>query len=172
VYARTKLEAEQQLAHLAAEYGVPMLTVRVFGLIAPKQAANYVLHSLIARVHEENVQEVPGLEYVRDYLDARDVCESLLHLSAANWPASDCTVNLCSGVPVAIRDLLGVVLNIMEPDRAEGVLKSIRAAPGRPDDVAWLVGDPRRYVEMTGESPQHIPLADSVRDAVDAYEAS
>jgi nucleoside-diphosphate-sugar epimerase len=166
VYARTKLEAERELASVATDHGVPFLTARVFGLLAPRQAPNYVLPGLIERVRTRDLGFVQGLDFVRDYMDARDVCEDLLLLAAAEWPSGSIVLNVCSGVPVSIRQLLRVVIGAIAPDTAEVIARSARSAPGRPDDVQWLVGDPSRFVSLTGVPSQRIPLLTSVRDAV------
>jgi nucleoside-diphosphate-sugar epimerase len=171
VYAQTKLAAERTLRSLTSSRGAPFLAARVFGLLAPRQAPNYVLPALIERARTGNVQGVPGLDFARDYLDARDVCEDLLELAAADWPDRQVVVNVCSGVPVTIRELLRAVLDEIDAERAEGIAQEASAAPGRPDDVRWLVGDPGRFIRLTGSMPQRIPLSRTVADAVAAQVA-
>src|SRR5439155_15956129 len=96
VYARTKLAAEQALAERARARGCALIIARVFGLIAPRQPAHYVLPGLIRRVSEGRLEGVPGLSYYRDYLDSRDVCDVLIAL-AAQAGAEPTVVNVCSG---------------------------------------------------------------------------
>lgn len=166
VYARTKLEAEQELSSLSSTHGIPFLAARVFGLLAPRQAPNYVLPGLIKRVRTRDLNGVPGLDFARDYLDARDICEDLLLLASVPWPSDLIVVNVCSGVPVTIRDLLRTVIDVMDPGAADDIARDARPAPGRQDDVRWLVGDPGRFLRLTGAPSQRIPLATSVADAV------
>jgi UDP-glucose 4-epimerase len=166
VYARSKLEAEQELASLCSTRGIPFLIARVFGLLAPRQAQHYVLPGLIERVRVGDLNAIPGLDFSRDYLDARDVCEDLLLLASVPWPWDPTVTNVCSGVPVTIRQLLQVVSSVLNPDAAEEMAREARSAPGRNDDVAWLVGDPGRFVRLTATTPQRIPLATSVADAI------
>lgn len=166
VYAETKLAAEHTLEALAAPRGVPLLVARVFGLIAPQQAPNYLLPALIERVRTGRLEGIPGLDFARDYLDARDVCEDLLLLSAAPWPVPSIVVNVCSGVSVTIRDVLVAVIHELEPNRTADIERRATSAVGRPDDVRWLVGDPGRFVELTGHVPQRISLTTTVTDAV------
>jgi hypothetical protein len=75
-------------------------------------------------------------------------------------------VNVCSGVPVTIRDLLRAVLTEVGGNRARGGARSASAAPGRPDDLQWLVGNPTRFIDLTGNTPQRIPLSRTVADAI------
>jgi nucleoside-diphosphate-sugar epimerase len=166
VYARTKLEAEEVLGSLAASAGVAFVVARIFGLMAPRQASNYLLPALIDRVQRSDVINIPGLENVRDYLDARDVCRDLVRLCSADveWP--DGLLNICSGEPVRVRDVLEAVATLMNPSMAAQIMNRATAAAGRPDDVPWLVGDPSRFVRWTGDQPRQISLKQTVRDAI------
>lgn len=166
IYAQTKLAAEQELLSLASRHDVPFLVARVFGLLAPRQAPNYVLPGLIERARTGHLDGIPGLDFARDYLDARDVCENLLLLASAPWPDTSPVVNVCSGVAVTIRELLRRVMEVVDPTRADNVTRDATAAPGRPDDIRWLVGDPSRFIHLTGSLPQRIPLSRTVADAI------
>lgn len=166
VYARTKLQAEHELSKLAASRGAPLLVARVFGLLAPQQAPNYVLPGLIERVRRRDLQAIPGLDYVRDYLDARDICANLVLLASLTWPSNAEVLNICSGVPVSIRDLLRGVVHVMEPAAVDEILAQAKSAPGGPDDLRWLVGDPGRLTRLTATPPRQVSLAVSIADAV------
>jgi UDP-glucose 4-epimerase len=166
VYAQTKLAAEEALQALCASSDAPLIIARVFGLIAPRQSANYVLPALIERSWTGRFNGIPGLDFVRDYLDARDVCEDLLLLAAAALPEESAVVNVCSGVPVTIRDLLHAILREVDPEHADALAGSASPAAGRPDDIRWLVGNPSRFTGLTGLAPNRIPLSVTVADAV------
>ena len=166
VYAQTKLAAEEALRSLSVSSGVPILVARVFGLIAPRQSAHYVLPALIERAWGARFEGIPGLDYVRDYLDARDVCEDLLLLASADWLETSLVVNVCSGAPVTIRELLHAILLEIVPERADDVARHATSAPGRSDDIRWLVGDPSRFTRLVRALPNHIPLSATVADAV------
>lgn len=169
VYAATKLEAEAEFAERTARAEVPLVIARVFGVMAPGQPANYVLPGLIRRVRLGLLTEIPGLDMTRDYLDARDVCRDLLALTTTtSEDASDPIVNVCSGRPTTIRAVLRAVLAADgHPDPAGAAANAV-AAPGRTDDVRWLVGDPTRFVRRTGRNPQTLGLDATVRDALAA----
>lgn len=166
VYARTKLDGERAIQAVTADVGVPLIVARVFGLIGPGQPDGYVLPAMIQRVREERTALVPGLDNVRDYLDARDVCEDLLLLAGQRIPGGSLVVNVCSGIPVSVRDLLRAVARDIDPSQAARIATTAGSAPGRPDDIHWLVGDPGRFVTMTGMHPHRRPLALTVADAV------
>ena len=166
VYARTKLAAERAIAEITHRHRARLVIARVFGLVAPSQGPNYVLPALIDRARRRDLTGIPGLDFARDYLDARDVCADLLLLCAAEAAQDFEVVNVCSGVPVTIRDLLRTVLVVTDPSAADELSARATAAPGRPDDAAWLVGDPTRFTGLTGTAPQSIALLQTVTDAV------
>jgi nucleoside-diphosphate-sugar epimerase len=165
VYARTKLEAERRLQEACAALGVSCLVARVFGLLAPKQPPHYVLPGLIRRVREEQVQAVPGLSFVRDYLDARDVCRVLLDLAQLR-PFPEGVLNLCSGEPLALRDLITLIIRTVQPSAAERLIGALGEAPARPDDIPWIVGDAARLTALLGRGARHILPEQTLRDAL------
>jgi nucleoside-diphosphate-sugar epimerase len=166
VYAKTKREAEKAISSLANKLHTDYLIARVFGLLSPNQSPNYVLPSLIRRVRESNFSEIPGLSYVRDYLDARDVCAHLAQLSALEWNLSKTAlINICSGEPLSIRELLMKIVDVlgMNATSLQGLLTE---ATGRLDDVSWMVGDPQRLIAMLGRPPRTISLDQTIQDAL------
>jgi nucleoside-diphosphate-sugar epimerase len=166
VYATTKAEAEERLGSLCASFGAPLVIARVFGMIAPVQPATYLLPSLIHRVRGGDVGAIPGLRCVRDYLDARDVSRALLGLASRSSEAPR-VVNVCSGEGTSVREMLEMVIRRMRGDDASALLAAVGEAPGRADDVPWLVGDPQRLRAIIGP-PRTIDLRTSIDDAVRA----
>jgi GDP-4-dehydro-6-deoxy-D-mannose reductase len=167
-YARSKLAAERALEALARAEGFGLTIARVFGLVAPSQPPQYVLPGLLRRAREGRLDDVPGLDGVRDYLDARDVAAALVKLAVRPpAPGEVVVVNVCSGEGVALRSLLATILAALDRARADEAERA-SAAPGRPDDVAFLVGDPSRYEARVGAPARSIPLARTVADAVAA----
>ncbi|HET6962815.1 MAG TPA: NAD(P)-dependent oxidoreductase [Terriglobia bacterium] len=168
VYARTKLEAETQLKALADQLGVSLLIGRVFGLIAPRQPSHYVLPGLIHRVQTGALAATPGLEYYRDYLDSRDVCDALARfcILAVSETIPFRVVNICSGRAVSIRSLVEEIILAMHPNGKQELLSRLSAGPGRPDDIQWLVGSCARFEALTGTKLQQISLTQTIRDAL------
>jgi nucleoside-diphosphate-sugar epimerase len=172
VYAQTKADAEQVLHEICASLAVPLVIARVFGVVGPDQPNHYILPALIDRVTSRQIVDIPGLDYVRDYLDARDVAAhvvSLALLSNDLERPDSMVVNVCSGVGVAIRDLFNEIVVAIHGDgsvAAEDILANVSGAPGRPTDNEWLVGSPTRLIQETGRPPRSIDLATTVRDAL------
>ncbi len=127
-----------------------------------------MLPGLIRRVREGQLRGIPGLSYVRDYLDARDVCENLLALSHLNAVWRGEVVNVCSGDGVTLRELLREVVRVLRPAEEDELMREAVEAPGRADDVPWIIGDPTRFVALTSEHPRRITLRDTVHEATGA----
>lgn len=165
VYAKTKLAGEERLRAVADGRGARLLVARVFGIIGPDQRPSYLLPGLIRRARENDLAAVPGLDHVRDYLDARDVARHLAILAAVG-SAPD-TVNVCSGEPTRIGDLLDEVLRVTHAGDADALAaarSSITAAPGRDSDVPWLVGDPTLLDKHGDGVIRSIDLTDTVAE--------
>ena len=123
---------------------------------------------LIARVRKSRIDNIPGLDFSRDYLDARDVCGALIDLAlGASVPGVE-VIKVCSGAPVTIRQLLAAVASASVPPVDPSVIDRAVAAAGRPDDIPWIVGDPTRLESILGRSAGRIPVATTVGEAVDA----
>lgn len=161
VYARTKLAAERALSEYAREAGVPLVAARVFGLLGVRQPDNYMLPGLIRRVRQRELSAVPGLSFYRDFLDARDVCRCLIELWQRGLDAEGGVVNVCSGEPVQLRALVEQLIALIDPTRRE-----LGEAPGRADDVPFIVGDPTLLEQTLGRPARTIPLEQTLREAV------
>ena len=163
VYARTKLEAEAALMRLAATEGAGLWIARIFGLVGPSQPPHYVLPGLIRRAREGRLSDIPGLSHVRDYLDARDVCRNLVDLCAAGAAPEPRVINVCSGEGVSIRAIVEQILIALGTQAPP----TLGEAPGRPDDLPWIVGDPGRLTDLLGRPPRRISLQRTILDALE-----
>jgi hypothetical protein len=47
------------------------------------------------------------------------------------------------------------------------VEKRLKEAPGRPDDVAYMVGDAQRLTALLKKAPQTISLLQTIADSLD-----
>ncbi len=163
VYASTKLEAENELARLCTETKTPLTIARVFGLIAPKQPAHYVLQSVIRRARSKDLKDVPGLSNLRDYLDSRDVCMTLLRLASISATG---IFNLCSGEGVEIAYLLETALKEIHPNEADSLINSITEGAARADDIPEIIGDPTKVENRIGRECRTISVEQTIRDAI------
>jgi nucleoside-diphosphate-sugar epimerase len=171
VYAETKLEGEVRMIALAEGFGVDLAVGRVFGMIGPDQRPHYLVPGLIRRAHDGDLSAVPGLDYVRDYLDTRDVSRHLASLASMTPGHQGATVvNICSGEETRIGDLLDQLLALVhegDPDSLRQARNRVNAAPGRPSDVEWSVGDPSLLASLTSGPIQTISIEESLSAATE-----
>jgi nucleoside-diphosphate-sugar epimerase len=172
VYAKTKLEAEKALLAFSKVENFDFRIVRVFGLVAPIQPENYILHAMLKRAREKRVRDIPGLSGVRDYLDSRDVCRALVRI--VNLPDGDFSrvcpdriLNLSAGEGVTIRALAEASIRATYPEsEAEALVAEMTEAPPRADDVPRIVGAVDRFLALFGDNPRSISLDETIRDAL------
>ena len=166
VYAKTKLAAEERLRDLAEQLDHRLIVARVFGMIGPDQRPGYLLPGLVRRAREGDLVEIPGLDNVRDYLDTRDVAG---HLASLVVEGDGGTVNVCSGEPTRVGDLLDQVLQVehgADPQALEAARRRVTSAPGRDSDVAWLVGDPTRLARYATGPVRSISIGETIAEAM------
>ena len=160
------------MSALADGYGVDLTIGRVFGLIGPDQRPDYLVPGLIRRVRTDDLASVLGLDYVRDYSDTRDVSRHLasLALLTSDGPQRGATlVNVCSGEETRIGDLLDQLLSLVyggDPDALEEARGRVGAAPGRPTDISWSVGDPSVLADLIDGPVRSIPIAETLAEAL------
>lgn len=175
VYAKTKLEGEHQIRSIATEHGVDLTIGRVFGMIGPDQRSHYLLPGLIRRIRSGDLAEIPGLDHVRDYLDTRDVSRHLASLASAQSGSEhdrhEILVNVCSGEETRIGDFLDQLLSLFYEDDSEALRQArsrVGAAPGRPTDIKWSVGDPTLLSQVVPGPILLTPIADTLAEALSA----
>lgn len=150
-YARTKAAGEYLLADMAGD-ALPVIVLRLFNHTGPGQDERFVAPSFaaqIARILRDGGDQIQvgNLDAVRDFSDVDDIIEAYLAVIADQRPTAPFEIyNVGSGRPVAIQDLLNVLVDqsgraisaVVAPDRmrasdiprAEGVFDKFRARYG------------------------------------------
>lgn len=104
-YGVTKLAASQVILAKAKSEGFPGLVARPFLVYGPGQSKNSFLEKAVeAAARMEAFDTTPG-EQTRDFTPVQKVADELLQLSCPNNPTA-CIYNLCTGVPIRLRDAL------------------------------------------------------------------
>jgi GDP-4-dehydro-6-deoxy-D-mannose reductase len=160
-YAASKLAAETYALAWARAFELDVFVARPFNHIGPGQDARFVVSSFARQLAEiaagaPAVMKVGNLEAQRDFLDVRDVCAAYVLLVANARPGE--VYNICSGRPVAIREVLRQLITIAH------VPVEVRDDPERmrPSDLPILSGDATKLRTATGWEPS-IALAASLR---------
>lgn len=161
-YAASKAAAETYALAWHRSYGLDCLVARPFNHIGPGQDPRFVVASFARQLAQiaaggPAVLHVGNLEPQRDFLDVRDVVAAYV-LLLANGRAGE-VYNICSGHPVAIREVLRQLITIA------GVAVEVRDDPerARSSDLPILSGDATKLRAATGWAPR-IALTASLRD--------
>ena len=168
-YAASKAAAEACALAWSRAYGLDVLVARPFNHIGPGQDARFVVASFAAQLAAiaaggPRLMHVGNLDAQRDFLDVRDVAAAYAAL-IANGRSGE-VYNICSGRPVAIREVLRQLITIAR------VPVEIRDDPERlrPSDLPILSGDAGKLRAATGWEPRYA-LDASLRDAYAAVRA-
>jgi GDP-4-dehydro-6-deoxy-D-mannose reductase len=168
-YGATKAAAEVMLMQMARE-GLRVTCFRPFNHTGPGQASSYVMSSFaqqIARIEQglqEPVLRTGNLDLVRDFLDVQDVARAYLLVARGDASAEGECVNLASGRPMALRQLLDHMLSRSTVAiRQETDPNSLRAT-----DVPIVSGDIGKASALLGWSPQ-IPIEETLERMLDDW---
>jgi GDP-4-dehydro-6-deoxy-D-mannose reductase len=155
-YAATKAAADLALGEMALR-GLRAIQLRPFTHIGAGQTNGFVAAAFaqqIARIgagRQPAVLRTGSLDRWRDFLDVRDVCAAYgAALARADFLPPGIALNICSGTPRRIGDLLDDLL------RLSGVEARVEqeATRLRPTDVARVLGDGSRARESLGSAPE------------------
>lgn len=157
-YARSKQDAEVELARFARKHGrVRCVAARLFNVVGVGDEWPHVLPEIIRHLDSEIV--VGNTWPMRDYVHVRDVADALAFL-AEHAPYRYSAWNVATGVGTTVMGLIRRVQDV-----------AISAAPvrvidGRADD-GHLIGDPSRLRAM-GWMPTRT-LDDAIGELLDAH---
>lgn len=169
LYGVSKAAQSLAAAAVARRWNLPLVRTRAFNITGPRESLALVGASFaeqIARIEKGERKPrimVGPLGAVRDFTDVRDVARA--YVAAASEPAAVGGVfNVCSGRPVAIREVLDRLVALAGVD-VEIVPNP--AFAGR-EDRSVFIGDGTRARETFGYEPV-IPLEDSLEDLLEDW---
>jgi len=147
-------------------YGLKTVRLRLFNHTGPGRPDRFVASSFARQLAEieKGVRppriRVGNLDVIRDFTDVRDVARAYRLAALHGRPGE--VYNVCSSRPVAVRDILDILLGM---SRAE---VRVEVDPGRlrSADVPVLYGSRERFTAITGWEPE-IPLERTLRDLLD-----
>lgn len=170
-YAVSKAAQDLLLGQSARATGPSTVRLRPFIHTGPGRPATFAESDFARQIAEIEAGRRPprlavgNLDAVRDICDVRDVVRG--YRLAADPRHAGSAYNLCRGVGVTMRDVLGILQDLARTD----VEVEIDADRLRPADVSVLVGDPRNARSELGWRPE-IPLEDTLADLLDWWRAT
>jgi UDP-glucose 4-epimerase len=145
-YGAAKLAATMEGQTLSARLGVPLVTLRFFGVYGPGEAPHRIIPALRKKLEAGEPVPLTHGKQVRDLMYVDDLCEAIGAAIGAALPTGT-IYNVCTGVPVSIRD---VCLTVCHALGASPDLLKFGATDLRPGEQLWVVGDPGRFRAATG----------------------
>ena len=163
LYAATKLALNVAARNVAQTADVNLTWARLFYVYGPYEDERRVVPSLILSLLRDQPFDATKGEQVRDYLHVADVASAFWALIEASVPG---VVNVASGVPVTVRQVMETVGNII--GRTE--LIRFGALPYRDWEPMFICADNRRLIENTTWVPQY-DLEQGLRHTVEWWQA-
>lgn len=139
VYGKTKWEAEEALKKEAQNSGTELVIARVFSILPRILRPGYLLTNLHARAKNKDFSPIPGLNNVRDFIKTTEVGRQLVALTDETLENHQ-VVLICTGIGRTVRE---IAVDVFKEHGLDGNL--LKEAPGRPDDVQYIVGTPYKF---------------------------
>jgi len=160
-YGVSKLAGEKYCYAYWHEHALDVVTVRIFNTYGPRQT-RYVMFDLLAKLHgcPERLEVLGDGEQVRDYCYVSDTIDGLLIAAQEGLPGS--VLNVASGEPVVIRELVGRMLKIAGLDGRTEVCYTGHTWKG---DIPKLLGDSTKLRQL-GFEPR-VSLEEGLRQLND-----
>jgi len=132
---------------LALQLGLPLVNLRLFHVYGPGESPA----RLIPHLHEPLSRGLPAPltagEQMRDLVYIDDVVEALWAAASLPQTGEPAAYNVCSGLPITIRQIGGLVAQQMNVPLS---LLRWGDLPYRPGEPMRAVGDNRRFAQATG----------------------
>ena len=135
-YAAQKAEAELYLLEKSKESNVQIVILRLFSVAGPNMAEHYLASNIL---RSQNFEPVPNALDVRDFLPV-EVAAKMIYSVAETSTVLPLIVNVCSGVPIRIKDKVFDLFPAWPPN---SFINSHSELP-------WLVGNPSLFKEHLG----------------------
>jgi GDP-4-dehydro-6-deoxy-D-mannose reductase len=169
-YAESKAAMEEASKPFSEGTNLSITVTRSFNHTGPRQGTEFVIPTFarqIARIEkglDEPVVRHGNLEAKRDFLHVRDVVRAYRLLLCETKPQPWRVVNVASGVPAVIRDVLDeLIRQARVPVRTEA-----DPARMRPSDMPECIGDPSALTALTGWQPE-ILLSQTLAETLDYW---
>jgi len=163
VYGQAKNSLSRLVDAYAEATGLSTAWARIFFVYGPGEAEHRLVPHVIDRLLERRPAPCTHGRQLRDYLHVDDVAEALVALLQSEGRGA---VNVGSGTPVALRDLIYEIA-----DQLDGHdLVRLGARSPNPDEPPLLVANPTRLRDEVGWSPSR-SLTDGLQATIQARRA-
>jgi len=158
IYGASKLSLRYMGEQLAKQLGIGFAWGRVFYVYGPAEDHRRFVSSMINTLLDEKDFLASSGEQVRDFLHVDDLAAAFVSLATTETTG---VFNLCSGNPIAMRDLMELIGEMLE--RTQRV--QLGARPKNLFDPPFICGDNSK-LKATGWEPK-FNLKSGLRDTID-----
>lgn len=137
--------------------GVDVAVLRLFNVYGEGEAPHRLLPSIVSAARAGRQILLSAGTQVRDFVDVDDACGAIeaAVLGLRSGRLESGPYNVCSGTGTTVAAFATAVVDALGADRG---LLQFGAVPLRPDDLARLVGDPKKFSNATGWSARELRL--------------
>jgi nucleoside-diphosphate-sugar epimerase len=158
VYGQAKNSLSRLVEAYAGATELSTAWARIFFVYGPGEAEHRLVPHVIDRLLEHRPASCTHGRQLRDYLHVDDVATALVALLQSEVQG---TVNIGTGTPVALRDLIYEIA-----DQLDGrALLQLGTRSLAPDEPPLLVANPTRLRDEVGWRPSR-SIADGLRDTI------
>ena len=152
VYGAAKAASVAFARTLSAESGLPLATLRLFGVYGPGELPQRLVPHLLTRLERREAADLtPGFQ-IRDLLYIDDAVEAYrAALTAPDALFDGREYNVCTGTPVSVRAVGALAAELLG---APPELLRWGAKPARVEEPAWIAGDAGMFRAATGWAPR------------------
>lgn len=162
-YARTKAEADVMLLGPLREQGLSVVVLRPYLVYGPGSQPRQLLPALIAACLEgRDFPMTDGLQR-RDFVYVGDVARAVA-LAATAPEAVGRVIDICTGTPRQVADVVRLVVDRIRPERGGPLLG---ATPRPADEPEAHYGDPARAEALLAWKPE-VSLEEGLDRTIDA----
>jgi UDP-glucose 4-epimerase len=159
LYGATKAASVLIGNALAARLSTPFVTIRLFGVYGRGERPHRLIPYTMDRLNKNEPVDLTSGEQVRDMVYIDDVIDAFVTAARHGSIMSGSVYNLCTGVPVTIREVGETVARMM--GKSSSLLRWGERAYSS-SEAMWLVGDNRKFEQVTGWKPK-VGLPDGIR---------
>jgi dTDP-glucose 4,6-dehydratase len=150
-YSASKIGADRIAESFYRSYDLPVATLRPFNTYGPRQSARAVIPTIITQALTGSEVRLGSLEPVRDFTYVADTALGFLKIAMVDAAIGQ-EVNLGSGAPVSIGELVERIFNILGK-RPKILAEAERLRPGK-SEVMRLHASNRKAQELLEWSPR------------------
>ncbi len=157
-YGTCKLSLQKMVESYGRQHDLSYAWARLFYMYGEHEHPSRLVPGVCQKLLQNETVQVWHGNQIRDFLNVKDVACALVGLLNNDLTGP---VNVCSGKPVAIREIVRCIADILDKHD----LVRYGAVPRNTNDPALLVGDPQLLIRSLGWQPE-ISLTQGLDSAI------